>query len=235
MFSPNSPLPVFEQEPVQRIRSQVQGRLLHKALHLLEPTSCHNVWATQHCESFRDLVVALGAHQPKCYHLGMGTKFVTKTTLTRTNRDKDHRIFEDFAFHMMDQVRKKQVDHIFKLIGNVYMFDSTIIPLRPSVFLVGQIPKAERRCESPFPLRPGNFGTDVLPHLEGLGARLQNNVRGSLRIRLVLRVRSRLQCFCGTLQDSQEELLLLHEGKEEPLVQAHEMAVLTSEEYSHGC
>ena len=85
-------------------------------------------------ESLRDLIVTLEAHQPKCYHMGMGTKPVTKTTLARANQDRDYRIFEDFAFYMMDRARKKRIDHIFKLNGNVYAFDSTTIPLCLSVF-----------------------------------------------------------------------------------------------------
>jgi transposase len=85
-------------------------------------------------ESLRDLIVALEAHQSKCYHMGMGAKPVAKTTLARTNQDRDYRIFEDFAFYMMDQARKKRIDHIFKLNGNVYAFDSTTIPLCLSVF-----------------------------------------------------------------------------------------------------
>ena len=85
-------------------------------------------------ESLRDLIVALEAHQPKCYHMGMGTKPVTKTTLARANQDRDYRIFEDYAFFMMGQTRKKRIDHIFKLNGNVYAFDSTTIPLCLSVF-----------------------------------------------------------------------------------------------------
>ena len=32
-------------------------------------------------------------------------------------------IFEDFAFYMMEQARKKRVTDIFKLKGNVYVFD----------------------------------------------------------------------------------------------------------------
>ena len=43
-------------------------------------------------------------------------------------------IFEDFAFYMMEQARKKRVTDIFKLKGNVYAFDSTTIPLCLSVF-----------------------------------------------------------------------------------------------------
>ena len=35
-------------------------------------------------ESLRDLIIALGAHRSKCYHLGMG-KNVSKSSLTRAN------------------------------------------------------------------------------------------------------------------------------------------------------
>ena len=85
-------------------------------------------------ESLRDLIVALEAHQPKCYHMGMGSKPVTKTTLARVNQNRDYRIFEDFAFYMMAQARSKRVVDIFKLNGNVYAFDSTTIPLCLAVF-----------------------------------------------------------------------------------------------------
>ena len=85
-------------------------------------------------ESLRDLIVALEAHQPKCYHMGMGTKPVTKTTLARANQDRDYRIFEDYAFYIMSLARRKRIEDIFKLNGNVYAFDSTTIPLCLSVF-----------------------------------------------------------------------------------------------------
>ena len=45
-----------------------------------------------------------------------------------------YRIFEDFAFYMMEQARKKRVTDVCKLKGNVYAFDSTTIPLCLSVF-----------------------------------------------------------------------------------------------------
>lgn len=85
-------------------------------------------------ESLRDLIVALEAHRSKCYHLGIGSKPIARTTLARANQVRDYRIFEDFAFYMMDWARKKRVVDIFKLGGNVYAFDSTTIPLCLSVF-----------------------------------------------------------------------------------------------------
>lgn len=85
-------------------------------------------------ESLRDLIVAFEAHRAKQYHLGLGRKSIAKTTFASANQNCDYRIFEDFAFFMMEQARKKRVTDIFKLKGNVYAFDSTTIPLCLSVF-----------------------------------------------------------------------------------------------------
>ena len=82
----------------------------------------------------RDVVVALEAHSFKYYHLGMGVSLLRKPPLLSANQNRDYRIFEDFAFYMMEQAKKKRVTDIFKLKGNVYAFDSTTIPLCLSVF-----------------------------------------------------------------------------------------------------
>lgn len=84
-------------------------------------------------EILRDLIVALNAHQEKCYHLGVG-KHVTRSNLSKANENRDYRIFEDFAFYMISEARKKRVNDIFKLNGNVYAFDSTTIDLCLKLF-----------------------------------------------------------------------------------------------------
>ncbi|MCI7427414.1 MAG: IS4 family transposase [Prevotella sp.] len=81
-----------------------------------------------------NLIVAFEAHRAKQYHLGLGRKPIAKTTFASANQNRDYRIFEDFAFYMMEQARKKRVTDIFKLKGNVYAFDSTTIPLCLSIF-----------------------------------------------------------------------------------------------------
>ena len=86
-------------------------------------------------ESLRDVVVALEAHQSKRYHLGMGREPIAKTTFAKANQNRDYRIFEEFAFFMMEEARSKRAVDIFKLKGHVYAFDSTTIPLCLSVFL----------------------------------------------------------------------------------------------------
>ena len=85
-------------------------------------------------ESLRDVVVALEAHHTKCYHLGIGRNPIAKTTFASAHQNRDYRIFENFAFFMMEQARKKQATDIFKLKGHVYAFDSTTIPLCLSIF-----------------------------------------------------------------------------------------------------
>jgi hypothetical protein len=84
-------------------------------------------------ESLRDLIVALDAHHSKCYHLGMG-KNVSKSSLARANQDRDCRIFEEYAYFLVNEVRKKRATNIFKLDSNVYAFDSTTVDLCLSVF-----------------------------------------------------------------------------------------------------
>lgn len=86
-----------------------------------------------HRESLRDLIVAMEAHSRKLYHPGIG-KSVTRSNLSKANEIRDYRIFEEFAFFMIEQARKKRQTDIFKLEGSVYAFDSTIINLCLSVF-----------------------------------------------------------------------------------------------------
>ena len=59
-------------------------------------------------ESLRDVVVALEAHHTKCYHLVIGRNPIAKTTFASANQNRDYRIFENFAFFMMEQARKNR-------------------------------------------------------------------------------------------------------------------------------
>lgn len=86
-----------------------------------------------HRMSLRDLIVALDAHHSKCYHLGVG-KNVSKSSLARANQDRDYHIFEDYAYYLVSEARRKPTTDIFKLGGNVYAFDSTTIDLCLAVF-----------------------------------------------------------------------------------------------------
>lgn len=85
------------------------------------------------CESLRDLIVALEAPWRKLYHLGMG-KSVTRSNLAKANEQRDYRIFEDFAYHLVAEARSKSTEKIFGFDGHVYAFDSTTIDLCLEVF-----------------------------------------------------------------------------------------------------
>ena len=84
-------------------------------------------------ESLRDLIVAMEAHAGKLYHLGIG-KSVSRSNLSKANKQRDYRIFEDYAFYMIEQARQRHISKIFELEGNIYAFDSTTIDLCLSVF-----------------------------------------------------------------------------------------------------
>lgn len=86
-------------------------------------------------DSLRDLFVAINAHKVKAYHLGFG-KSVHRTTLGRANENRNYRIYEDFATHLIDIARKKNAVKDFEIDfpGNIYAFDSSMIDLCLSVF-----------------------------------------------------------------------------------------------------
>ena len=85
-------------------------------------------------ESLRDLIVAFEAHRAKQYHLGLGREPIAKTTLATANRNRDYRIFEDFAFYMMKEACEKRTTNILDISGKKYAFDSTTIPLCLATF-----------------------------------------------------------------------------------------------------
>lgn len=87
-------------------------------------------------DSLRDLMVSIEPHKPKYYHLGFG-KGTSRSNFANANEKRDCRIFEDYAFHLIDIARKASiVDQDFQLNidGNIYAFDSTTIDLCLSVF-----------------------------------------------------------------------------------------------------
>lgn len=84
-------------------------------------------------ESLRDLIVALEAHWRKLYHLGMG-KSVTRSNLSKTNEQRDYRIFEDYAYRLVDEARSVNTEKVFGPDGPIYAFDSTTIDLCLEVF-----------------------------------------------------------------------------------------------------
>ena len=85
------------------------------------------------CDELRALIVAFDAHRSKCYHLSAG-RHVTRSNLAKANENRGFRIFEDFAYHMIELARKKRTKKIFGFRGHVYAFDSTTIDLCLELF-----------------------------------------------------------------------------------------------------
>lgn len=87
-------------------------------------------------ESLRDLLVCIEAHSSKYYHLGFG-KNVSRSNLAEANEQRDYRIYEDFAYEVIQIARSvclKDSDFTLGIKKNVYAFDATVIDLCLSVF-----------------------------------------------------------------------------------------------------
>lgn len=93
-------------------------------------------------DSLRDLMVALDAHSKKSYHLGFG-KNVTRSNLAKANESRNSKIFEEFAYYLIDVARRNRANDDFEIKGTVYAFDSSTIDLCLSVFWWAKFRKAK--------------------------------------------------------------------------------------------
>lgn len=86
-------------------------------------------------DSMPDLMLSLEAHQPKYYHLGFGQS-ITRRNLGKANEKRSYKIFEEFAYVLIEEARKSCYKNDFEVEvdGNVYAMDSTTIDLCLSVF-----------------------------------------------------------------------------------------------------
>jgi hypothetical protein len=84
-------------------------------------------------ESLRDLITTIEAHQSKSYHLGFG-KRITRSNLSKANENRNYKIFEEFANHLIGIAQLKNNNDTFDIKGNIYAFDSSTIDLCLSVF-----------------------------------------------------------------------------------------------------
>lgn len=79
--------------------------------------------------SLRDICLCLKAHKGKLYHLGI-RKYVSHTTLSRANENRDWRIFADFGYLLIDKVRplyaKSSIPNL-EIDNEVFALDSTTI------------------------------------------------------------------------------------------------------------
>ena len=87
-------------------------------------------------ESLSDLVLSINAHSQKAYHLGFG-KGISKANLAKANENRDCKIYQDFAYHLISEARKICISETIisdEFTSPVYAFDSTTIDLCLNVF-----------------------------------------------------------------------------------------------------
>ena len=86
------------------------------------------------CHSLRELTDLTTAHGSKSFHLGFGRLPVNKSTLSKANQLRDYRLFERFAYYMVNLAQDSRIDREFALHGKYYAFDSTTISLCLKLF-----------------------------------------------------------------------------------------------------
>lgn len=69
------------------------------------------------CDSLRELVCIVAAHQKKSYHLGFGKGIIARSTLEYANAHRDYRLYEEFAYYMTSLAQSKRIDSEFVLNG----------------------------------------------------------------------------------------------------------------------
>lgn len=93
-------------------------------------------------ESLRDLMLAIDAHTSKRYHLGLG-KSVTRSNLAKANERRSWKMFEQYAYHLIEIARGRSAGDDFGIKDRIYAFDSTTIDLCLAVFWWAKFRKAK--------------------------------------------------------------------------------------------
>ena len=86
-------------------------------------------------ESLRDIETCLNSHHEKLYHIGFRGQ-ISRPTLADANETRDHRIYQDFAYHLISIAKKlyQNEEMAIDLDYSLYAFDSTTIDLCLSLF-----------------------------------------------------------------------------------------------------
>lgn len=119
-------IPRFEFEKcVKRYKGDFHAKTLNSYNHLLQ-LIFGQITA---CTSLRDICLCLKAHQNNLYHLGI-RQSVVHSTLSRANDNRDYRIFQDFGYFLISQVRplfSKEKIPLVDLENTIFALDSTSI------------------------------------------------------------------------------------------------------------
>ena len=119
-------LPRYEFEKcVKRYKGDFHTKSLNSYNHLLQLI----FGQITSCTSLRDICLCLKAHQNNLYHLGIRQQ-VNQSSLPRANEKRDYRIFQDFGYHLIEQVRPlfaKERTPLIDLEETIFALDSTSI------------------------------------------------------------------------------------------------------------
>jgi transposase len=106
---------------------------------------CMTFGQLTHRESINDIITCLNAHYNSVYHMGI-KQVVSISTLTRANKNRDWRIYADFANYLLSITRPlyhDDSDFAIDLENTVYAFDSTTIDLCLRTFIWAKFRKAK--------------------------------------------------------------------------------------------
>ena len=119
-------IPRFEFDKcVKRYNGDFHARSLNSYNHLLQ-LIFGQITA---CTSLRDICLCLKAHQKNLYHLGIKQN-VVHSTLSKANEKRDYRIFQDFGYYLINQVRSLYANEKIPLVdleNTIFALDSTSI------------------------------------------------------------------------------------------------------------
>lgn len=123
------------QRVLDRLVEKYNGNKYVKFFSCWSQLSCMLFGQLSGRESLRDLMIGLEAHRSKFYHLGFG-KNVSRSNLAKANEKRNYRIFEELAYHLIEEARRVTAikDFDLNIKSNVYAFDSSTIDLCLSVF-----------------------------------------------------------------------------------------------------
>ena len=125
-------LPRYEFEKcVKRYKGDFHTKSLNSYNHLLQLI----FGQITSCTSLRDICLCLKAHQNNLYHLGIRQQ-VNQSSLSRANEKRDYRIFQDFGYHLIEQVRPlfaKERTPLIDLDETIFALDSTSISVSISL------------------------------------------------------------------------------------------------------
>lgn len=163
-------LPRYEFEKcVKRYKGDFHTKSLNSYNHLLQLI----FGQITSCTSLRDICLCLKAHQNNLYHLGIRQQ-VNQSSLSRANEKRDYRIFQDFGYHLIEQVRPlfaKERTPLIDLDETIFALDSTSISVSINLAAWASGKYSMRSGQNAHFARFAGKHTDIHPHFRWYLAR----------------------------------------------------------------